>query len=160
MKTPHALLALVLCVSACAAHAQHDIARLAWLGGCWKPDGGERGSIEQWLPLEGGTLMGIGRTVKQGKTVSHEFMQIRAQADGALAFHAHPSGQQPASFPVLRMTDTEVVFENLKHDFPHRVIYALEGDKLKARIEGVRGGNPRVIAFPMTRVSCDAQLKP
>jgi len=111
------------------------------------------------LPLEGETLLGVSRTVKQGRTVAHEFMQIRRRPDGQLAFHAHPSGQAPVTFPVARLTDSEVVFENAQHDFPQRIVYALHaGGKLDARIEGQRGGSPRVVRFPMTRVSCDALL--
>lgn len=136
-----------------------DLSQLRWLGGCWKSETAEPGSLEQWLPLAGGTLLGVSRTVKQGKTVEFEFLQIRAIADGQLALIAMPSGQTTTTFPLLRIGDTEAVFENLKHDFPQRVIYRIEaGTRLLARIEGIRGGSLRVVEFPMTRVSCDAQL--
>ena len=137
-----------------------DHADLSKLAGCWKSESGEPGSVEQWLPLAGGSLLGVSRTVKQGKTVAHEFMDIRALPDGTLAFHAQPSGQRPETFPLLRLTDTEVVFENLQHDFPQRIVYAVEGGgtRLNARIEGLRSGNLRVVHFPMRRVSCDALL--
>ena len=137
-----------------------DISQLAWLGGCWKSDTAEPGSGEHWLPLAGGTLLGVSRTVKQGKTVEFEFMQIRAAESGQLAFIAMPSGQKTVVFPLLRLGETEVVFENPQHDFPQRVIYQLEGEtKLRARIEVMRKGALRVIEFPMNRVSCDSQLK-
>jgi hypothetical protein len=156
---PPFALALLLTTGA-AAHADGtELAKLAWLGGCWQSEGGEPGSVEQWLPLAGGSLLGVSRTVKEGKTVAYEFMDIRAQADGTLAFHAHPSGRPADTFPALRLTDTEVVFENLQHDFPQRVVYAVEGgNKLNARIEGLRNGSLRVIHYPMRRVSCDAML--
>jgi len=161
MTTLHPLALALLLVAAPAVQAEGtELAKLAWLGGCWQSEGGEPGTVEQWLPLAGGSLLGVGRTVKQGKTVAHEFMDIRAQADGTLAFHAQPSGRPPETFPVLRLTDTEVVFENLQHDFPQRVIYAIEGgnNKLNARIEGLRNGSLRAIHYPMRRVSCDALL--
>jgi len=137
---------------------RHLAVGLAW--GCWKSDTAEPGSGEHWLPLAGGTLLGVSRTVKQGKTVEFEFMQIRAVESGQLAFIAMPSGQKTVVFPLLRLGETEVVFENPQHDFPQRVIYQLEGEtKLRARIEGMRKGALRVIEFPMNRVSCDSQLK-
>jgi hypothetical protein len=78
--------------------------------------------------------------------------------DGQFAFVAHPSGQQTAVFPLLRVTDAEVVVENPAHDFPQRIAYAREGEsKLRARIEGMRDGALRVIEFPLSRVSCDSQ---
>ena len=150
-------LSLLLGASTAQADAAADIARLAWLGGCWKLEGSEAGTMEQWLPLAGGTLIGVGRTVKKGKTVAHEFLQIREQADGRLAFMAQPSGQPAAVFPLASLSDTEAVFENPQHDFPQRVIYARDGDdRLKARIEGLRTGQLRVMAFPMRRVSCNS----
>ena len=157
-KALAAALLVSLCAAAQAQAGAADLARLAWLGGCWKAASAEAGTEEHWMPAAGGTMLGMGRTVKQGKTVTHEFMQIRAGEGGALAFVAHPSGQKSAAFPLLRMSADEVVFENAQHDFPQRVAYRREGDsKLAARIEGMRNGSLRVIAFPMERVSCDAR---
>ncbi|PWF41210.1 DUF6265 family protein [Massilia glaciei] len=139
-----------------ARAAEPDINKLAWLSGCWQSDTGEAGSGENWGSLAGGTMLGAGRTVRQGKTVDFEFMQLRALDDGRLAFVAHPAGQPGATFPLLRISDVEAVFENRGHDFLQRVIYAREGAaKLRARIEGMRGGKMKVIEFPMSRVGCD-----
>jgi len=158
LRLPSLLFAFA--VSCGAAQAEdHDITQLNWLPGCWKAEGGEAGSVEQWMPLAGGSLLGMGRTVKSGKTVAHEFMRIALQPDGRLAFHAQPSGQPAASFTAVSLSDTEVVFENLQHDFPQRVVYARDGaTRLAARIEGQHHGKTRSIPFPMQRVSCDSLL--
>jgi Domain of unknown function (DUF6265) len=152
------MLAAVLTGSAYAAEL--EIERLSWLAGCWVSEGGELGSGEQWSSLAGGTMLGTSRTVKQGKTVEFEFMELRHLPDGKLAFIAHPSGQRTTVFPVLRISDSEVVFENPEHDFPQRVAYVRDGEsKLRARIEGNRKGTLRVIEFPMRRETCDSQGK-
>jgi hypothetical protein len=148
---------VALGATATAAAIEGDLARMAWLAGCWSADNAEPGSGEQWTAPAGATMLGVSRTVKQGKTVAYEFMQLRDLPDGTLAFIAQPSGNPPTPFALARMTETEAVFENTKHDFPQRVVYASEGrSKLRARIEGPRGGALRVIEFPMTRVGCDA----
>jgi Domain of unknown function (DUF6265) len=147
---------VALLIAPFAAATEADLARMAWLAGCWTSDNAEPGSGEQWTTIAGGTMFGVSRTVKQGKTAAYEFMQLRDLPDGTLAFIAQPSGNPPTPFALVRMTDTEAVFENPKHDFPQRVVYAAEGrSKLRARIEGPRGGALRVIEFPMTRVNCD-----
>ena len=140
------------------AQAQESpLAPLAWLAGCWASESGEAGSGEHWLPLAGGTLLGVGRTVKNGKTVSHEFLQIRTNADGKPVYIAIPSGQKEASFVATQVAEGAVTFENLQHDFPQRILYkALPDNRLAARIEGLRNGALRGIDFPMKRVSCDA----
>ena len=142
-----------------AVAAEGDLEKLAWLSGCWKSQSAEAGSGEQWTPIAGGTMLGTSRTVKQGKTVEFEFMQLRYLPDRTLAFVAQPSGQSATVFPLLRISDREAMFENPQHDFPQRVVYARDGEtRLLARIEGLRRGVLRVIEFPMVRVSCDALL--
>src|SRR6185295_10624312 len=96
----HALLAVVALP---AAAAPDDLARLGWLAGCWSSVDGEPGSGEQWMPLAGGTLLGTGRTVRQGKTVEHEFLQIREGSDGRVVYIAHPSGQKTAQFAAIQV---------------------------------------------------------
>ena len=141
------------------AAAEPAIAKLAWLAGCWESKSAEPGSGEQWMPPAGGTMLGTSRTVKDGETVEFEFMELRQLPDGKLAFIAHPSGQATTSFPLLRIDDSEAVFENPEHDFPQRVAYARDGEaRLRARIEGILDGTSRTIEFPMSRVSCDAQI--
>jgi hypothetical protein len=59
-----------------------ELSKLAWLAGCWAAERGDAGSGEQWTPLAGGTMLGIGRTVRDGKTVEYEFLQIRRNEEG------------------------------------------------------------------------------
>jgi hypothetical protein len=162
----HFVTRIVLCLGmlpgiAPAARADNDaLARLAWLAGCWANEGGEAGSGEQWMAPAGGTLLGIGRTVKSGKTVTYEFMQIRETEPGKLVFIARPSGQAEGSFAAIRQDDVEIVFENPKHDFPQRIVYRHEnpevprGDALRAYIEGHYRGVFKRIEFPMRRTAC------
>ena len=100
-------------------------------------------------------MLGLSRTVRDGKTIEYEFMQIREIAPGQLAFVAHPSGQTQAAFPLVRSAPGELVFEDPAHDFPQRVIYRLvEPDRLHARIEGTVKGEDRWVDFHMKRAEC------
>ncbi len=141
---------------AAAAASADPVAKLGWLQGCWAQDRAEAGSVEQWSSAAGGTMLGMSRTIKNGKTVDFEFVQIREVEPGKLAYIAHPSGQQKATFALLRHNDTEFVFEDLAHDFPQRVIYRRDGERvLLARIEGIANGKLKGIDFPMKRISCE-----
>lgn len=103
----------------------------------------------------GGLMLGMARTLKNGRVVEFEFMQIRADAEGRLSFIAQPQGRPPTEFRLLRQAENEAVFENAAHDFPQRVLYRHEAvDRLVARIEGLRNGQPRGIDFPMQRMAC------
>jgi hypothetical protein len=152
--------AWVLCASMAAASAlaADSVDSLAWLAGCWARTDAEAGSGEQWTVPAGGTMLGVSRTVRDDRTIEHEFVVIRATPDGTLVYHAHPSGQASAEFRLLRLLEREVVFENAAHDFPQRVGYRLGDDgTLTAWIEGTRGGEVKRIPFPMRRASCDSK---
>jgi hypothetical protein len=136
---------------------QHDVAAtMGWLAGCWAAEGKEFGSGETWLQPAGGTMLGVGRTIRSGRTVDFEFMRITTNTEGRLIFVAIPSGQRQTTFIATTTGPDEAVFENPEHDFPQRVMYRKRGsDAAVARIEGLRGGVVRGIDFPMRRVSCE-----
>jgi uncharacterized protein YciI len=142
--------------SASADAGSIGVASLSWLAGCWAHEGREAGSVEQWMTPAGGAMLGMSRTVRGGRVVEHEFMQIRTGEAGRIAYVAAPSGQRETSFVLVQQAADAVTFENPTHDFPQRVIYrALPEGRLAARIEGLRNGTPRGIDFPMRRVPCD-----
>lgn len=153
-------LALALaCTFACAgAQAEDALASFGWLSGCWQPADAkaEAGSGEQWMTPAGGTLLGMSRTVRGGKTVAHEFLQIREVTPGKVVFIAAPSGQPQATFVLVGQAADGFVFENPKHDFPQRISYRRDGERgLLARIEGKLKGKRKSIEFPMRRVPCE-----
>ena len=130
--------ASLACAGAFAADVGVDA--VAWLAGCWQADPGEPGTVEQWLAPAGGTMLGVSRTVRQGRTVGFEFMQLRLLPDGTLAFIAQPSGRPPTVFRALSVRPGEAVFENPEHDFPKRIAYEKLADgSLKAVVDGGEG---------------------
>jgi len=112
------------------AHAQDDpLAAVAWLAGCWAAEGREAGSVEHWLAPAGGTMLGMSRMVRWGRTVQFEFMQFRIGGNGKLEFVALPSGQKETSFVLVSSSDGLAAFEAPAHDFPQKVTYqALQVD--------------------------------
>lgn len=148
--------AALLLTAAGVAAAEEDVTSLAWMAGCWASEKGDAGSVEHWLPPAGGTMLGVSRTVKNGKTVEFEYMQLRTNTEGKLVFIALPSGQKETTFAASSVGKDSVTFENPQHDFPQKVIYRLESPtRLVARIEGKRGETVRGVDFPMRRVSCE-----
>lgn len=127
-----------------------SIDRLGWLTGCWSRARANGITEEHWMAPRGGTMLGMSRTVRDGRTVEFEFVQIRA-GEGTLVYEARPSGQPMATFPLRSATDDMVTFENPAHDFPQRIIYRRTANGIEARIEGTMNGTPRAVDFPFTR---------
>ena len=140
--------AIVLLASQVGA-AQSGIERVAWLEGCWEVSSAGRTVEERWTPARGGTMLGVSRTIRDGKLAEYEFILLREDG-GRLAYVAHPSGHPPATFLSTRIEKSEVVFENSSHDFPKIIGYRIAGDALNAWISG----GARRIEFPYKRTTC------
>ena len=131
-----------------------SIVKLAWLAGHWRLEKAGRVIDEFWMAPAGGVMLGMGRTVSKGKELEHEFLQIREGPDGELYYVALPSGQTEATFKMVSLTETEVIFENKEHDFPQTIGYSLgPDDTMLAYIEGpAPNGETKRIEFPYKRV--------
>jgi uncharacterized protein DUF6265 len=150
------MVASFLCMANPGFAQQATVDRVAWLQGCWRSTRGEATIEEQWMSPRGGTMLGMGRTVRGSKTVEYELVLIKEQ-DGRIAYEAHPSGQPSATFMATTASDTSVVFENPAHDFPQRVGYKRNGsDALDAWIEGQANGKSRRVDFSYQRARCEA----
>jgi hypothetical protein len=133
------------------------IGDLRWLAGCWEQRDEAKGRFgwEQWMRPAGQTMIGMSRSVNNGKTVGFEFMRI--VDDGSdIHYISKPSqNTEETAFKLVRFAAAEAVFENPAHDFPQRIIYRLDKADLFARIEGLNNGKPMGIDFHMTRGKCD-----
>jgi hypothetical protein len=129
------------------------VAALDWLAGAWSFERNGRTTTEQWMAPAGGTMLGKSRTVANGRTVEHEFILLREEANGDVFYVAKPSGQAEAAFKLVRVRAGRAEFENPAHDFPQRITYTLTGEgNLLAAIEGTRNGQARRVEFPYRRV--------
>ncbi len=123
--------------------SDRDLLKLVWMSGCWTDGGTTQLIDEQWMAPGGGIMMGMTRTVQEGRTTSYEFVRIAPMLSGVLSYSVTPSGGATVTFPVKSIGDGEVVFENLARDFPQRIIYRRgAGGTLQSRIEGVSQGRP------------------
>jgi len=150
------VLMLVLGGQTGAAQKPAGIERAAWLQGCWELVSPTRTVEEFWMTARGGSMIGVSRTIRDGKTTAYEMVVLREERE-RLVYEAHPSGQTPATFLSTRISGSELVFENPTHDFPQEVGYRIEGDGLVAWIRGTQNGNDRRIEFPYKRARCGAQ---
>jgi hypothetical protein len=110
-----------------------------WMAGSW---GGTSDGVkmeEHWTSADGGLMLGMHRDVAPNGKTSFEFLRIEKKG-AALVYQAMPSGRPPTPFTLKTSTADRVVFENLGHDFPQRILYWRAGERLCARVEGKISG--------------------
>src|SRR5690348_13753455 len=107
---------LLLLIFACSTRAA-DVAGLSWMAGCWA---GEQGPVryeETWTKPAAGQMMGVARTIRGGKVVSHEFLLIDTDQQGVFYLPRLSSGVAPVKFRLTTQSAIEAIFENPEHEF-------------------------------------------
>jgi hypothetical protein len=125
---------------------------LAFMAGCWAEQGD--GLREQFSAPTQNMILGTSRFVIADKVRQFEFHRIDI-GDGTSSLTPYPGGTAGVSFGATELDDRHVVWENLEHDFPQRIIYdGRESDVLVAAIEGEQDGRTSRKEWRMLRVPC------
>src|SRR5690349_4635684 len=100
-----------------------DVDKLVFMAGCWSGPG----TFEMWMKPEAGSVMGMGRSVRNGKVVGSEYFFVTEGSDGIALNVQQRLGATVTQFRAKELTSSSVIFENPEHDYPQRVIYRVTG---------------------------------
>ncbi len=123
---------------------------LVWLVGTWESVKGDSVNVQTWT-FKGGTL--VGRTVasKGGERVSEETVRIE-YVGGVLTYRTSPRGREPHDFRMVTRAGQSVTFEDPGYDWPQRIRYVRDSDRLQAVVSG-RAQNSRSFSRTWRRIS-------
>jgi hypothetical protein len=150
--------ALALAFAATAVAAQtSDVEDLSFIAGCWGADNREAGSGEYWVLTDAGELLGIGRTVENGVTVSYDFKSIRRQGD-VISLSTRPACPLEETLHMVNREEKAVTFQAQDATaVPERITYRrVSADRLVMTLEGRYDGLLRSVDVPMTRQDCQS----
>lgn len=141
---------MLLATPSRASSPRTDLEPLRWLSGEWQGDG-PTGRVEAfWLPPAAGTMAGVVRRIREGRTAGYS-IAVLSEEDGSVAlrfkrFDARLAGRDSQDAPpprrLLALSENEVAFEGVRL---HR-----SGDVLKIEFE--RGGE-RADQIQLSRVN-------
>ena len=133
----------------------NDIANAHWLIGTWQMKTARGNIYENWKRTNKYELSGKSYMLKEKDTVTFETMKLVQKGD-SLFYIPTVKGQNqelPVRFAKKSITNGQLVFENLAHDFPQLISYRRIGqDSLVAEIAGKKNGKDRNELFPMRRI--------
>jgi len=131
--------------------------QVAFMNGCWRGGEADGPTAEEHYSIRGaGTMMGWGRTTRNGRLGSWEFIRIVDEVDD-LVYEVWPNGERsPARFVLTGyVPGVQAVFEDPDHDFPRRLRYQLiQPDLMQVVVDGGPDGGGDAYQFTMARVSC------
>jgi len=128
------------------------LSAIAFMSGCWSGASANGATIEeQYSEAADNMVIGMTRYVRGSRVVDFEFTTIE-RTDSSFVMTPRPKGVKSDAFPLKEVADGRAVWENLKHDFPQRIIYRRGADgTLVARIEGNTPSGERHMEWTMRR---------
>lgn len=109
---------------------------LDWLTGNWKRlnEEDDKETFENWEKISSSEYAGIGFTMQKGDTISQEKMDI-IQKNGKWTLYVKmPYENEATTFEMMELKNNEFTFVNDTIDFPNKIQYWIEGDKMNAKI--------------------------
>ncbi|MFC5270518.1 DUF6265 family protein [Adhaeribacter terreus] len=130
-----------------------DIDKASWLAGTWQNKSEKM--FETWKKVSDTEFAGKSYMLRKNDTLVFETIRLIQKLEG-LAYIPKVRNQnknQPVEFLQKKVTETELVFENPKHDFPQVIAYKLiNPDSLVAEISASKNGKVRKQTFAMKRL--------
>lgn len=151
MKRAGFLLVLALLGACVSAPEQTSVHPLGWISGCWENiDGDYR---EVWSRPDHGYLFGYALSLKGDAVTFFEQSRIDpGKAPGkAYVFNAYPAGKGPSAFTEIERSETSITFADPSHDYPQRIRYARDGNRMIAEISLIDGSKGQGFAFRRCR---------
>lgn len=132
----------ILASAPVAAEPASGTASLEWLSGKWASADRGEWTEENWSSSKGGVLLGNSKRGRGDKAIEFEQLRISPDSKGVVTYWASPGGSAPTPFALVASTTNHAIFENPQHDYPTRIEYRRDGEKLTATISGPGGADP------------------
>ena len=115
-----------------------DFKKLDWLEGTWtrtntKPD---RSAHEKWQKISSSEWVGLGVNMKGSDTAFVEKLKLLIKEGNIYYVADIVENKEPVYFKFTSITKEGFVCENPQHDFPKKITYKKDGEKIKATISG------------------------
>ncbi|MEN8186902.1 MAG: DUF6265 family protein [Bacteroidota bacterium] len=109
-----------------------------WLLGNWKRNNEEAGkeTFEVWKKNNNSEYSGIGYTMQDNDTIKQEKIKLK-KLDEKWILEVQPQDEpEPITFHMTSFNEQEFICENPELDFPNKIKYWKNGDKINASVSG------------------------
>ncbi|SHG05196.1 hypothetical protein SAMN05444396_10444 [Flavobacterium segetis] len=158
MKNTIVVSLIVLSFVACkdANAGEKDKIKLAHdLLGKWENKSVDGTLTENWTKVNDSTFEATSYFIKNKDTLHFEFISLQQKTD-ELTYHSTikgQSGDKPVVFNLIVSDEKQLVFANLKQDYPQKIIYKqLSKNNVVVEISGVQQGKPSAEKYTMIKL--------
>lgn len=157
MQKTASLLFLLLIASACQKNnnAEKDLIKKAdWLIGNWETKNNIGTLSENWEKVNDSTFKAKSLFIKDKDTIHNESIILEQKGEN-LSYTTTIIGQndnKPIRFQLKEGVENELIFENLKNDYPQKISYKkTSNNRLLTQISGKQSGKISTEKYNMTK---------
>ena len=144
-----ALLVLSTIILSYATSFAQNLNDLNWFLGTWEMVEGPATTTETWELKDDSTFVGSGITKQGNNIVFEEGLGIEYR-NGEVTYIA----VLPDKTAHFKMTDSRTnsaTFEDAANDFPNKIVYELNGDKMDITLFGIQDGEEQNMKMSLVR---------
>ena len=147
---------LVSCGNQNKKQTNYSLIQAEWLIGTWQVGSSEEEeNYEVWTKTNGNEFVGKNFKIRELDTTILENLLIK-QVQDSIFYIATVIGHNndlSIFFPLKFISDNEIVFENLKHDFPQKITYSkIDSNLMIAEISGNIHRKKEIYRFSMLKI--------
>jgi hypothetical protein len=131
-----------------------EIKKANWLIGSWQNISENEISTEIWEKKNDSLFTAKSFVIVKHDTVFEETISVEQKGNTVYYIPKvkDQNGGKAVEFLLAASNEDQLVFENLKHDFPQKISYTkIAHDSILAEISGIEEGKQKSILFPFTR---------
>jgi hypothetical protein len=115
-----------------------NLQQFAWLEGTWKKTNTKpgRSGYEKWERTSSVSWQGIGVTMNGADTVFIEKLNLLIRNNDIYYVADVAENKEPTYFKITAIKPDGFTCEDPSHDFPKKIVYARDGNKLKVTASG------------------------
>ncbi|MES2241084.1 MAG: DUF6265 family protein [Bacteroidota bacterium] len=158
MQKIASLLSLLLVAAACQKNGsieKDQIKKADWLIGNWEYKTNIGTLYENWQKINDSTFKAQSLFIKDKDSIHNETILLQQKAE-TLSYSTTIKGQnddKPIHFKLISENENELVFQNLKNDYPQKITYKKgANNKLTTQISGMQLGKPSTEKYTLLKI--------
>ena len=139
-----------------AEPAKGSVNQLNWIAGCWQGKSARDGSTinEAWFSPRGGSVMGVGLTYRDDKTITSEAMRMYDEG-GSIKLWLRPAGRSEVTMTLDTIGDPFVAFSVKEGEVTTKLRYEKKSTtEIVATLRFEQGENRRGADFGFNKIDC------
>ncbi|MBP9152416.1 MAG: hypothetical protein KBF73_09050 [Flavobacteriales bacterium] len=142
-------LLLIAVFLSCTASFAQNLNDLNWIIGTWEMVEGPATTTETWELINDSTFVGSGITKQSDNIVFEEELGIEYRNGEVIYIAVLPD--KTAHFKMTDLSTNSATFEDPANDFPNKIVYVLNGEKMDITLFGIQDGKEQNIQMSLVK---------